>query len=79
MEPFISHYEHTKEKAISGRTSGMLEDGETVTFEATHFCVRQTHTSIISEFKRPYRFVDEMVSGTFKSMRHEHAFKVVVC
>jgi ligand-binding SRPBCC domain-containing protein len=67
-------WKHTKERAISGRVSGMIKDGETVTFEATHFFIRQTLTSKIEEFERPNRFIDEMVSGAFKSMRHEHIF-----
>ena len=29
------------EKAIAGRTSGLIEEGETVTWEAKHFGVKQ--------------------------------------
>lgn len=65
---------HTKERAIAGTTTGMIGGGETVTFEARHFLIRQRHTSIISNYVRPYHFVDEMLQGTFKSMRHEHEF-----
>ena len=31
----------TNEKAIAGRTSGLCELGDTVTWEATHFGLRQ--------------------------------------
>nr|WP_216855648.1 SRPBCC family protein [Paenibacillus qinlingensis] len=65
---------HTKERAIAGTTTGMIRDGDTVTFEARHFLIRQKHTSLISNYVRPNRFVDEMLQGTFKSMRHEHEF-----
>ncbi|CAN7677776.1 SRPBCC family protein [Paenibacillus sp. LjRoot56] len=65
---------HTKERAIAGTTTGMIREGDTVTFEARHFLIRQKHTSLISNYVRPYRFVDEMLQGTFKSMRHEHEF-----
>lgn len=41
---------HTNERAIKGRTSGLIELGETVTWEATHFGIRQQLTSIITEF-----------------------------
>lgn len=64
----------TKEVAINRRTSGLIEYGETVTWEATHFFVRQQLTTKITEFERPYRFVDEMVSGAFQGFRHEHIF-----
>jgi ligand-binding SRPBCC domain-containing protein len=67
-------WKHTKERAIAGTTTGMIAEGETVTFQATHFLIRQTHTSKITEFNKPYQFVDEMIKGTFKSMRHEHVF-----
>lgn len=66
---------HTNELAIKGRTSGLIELGETVTWEATHFLVRQQLTSKITAFEPPYRFVDEMVSGIFRRFRHEHLFE----
>jgi len=65
---------HTGEKAIAGRTGGLIDLGETVTWEAKHFGIRQTLTSKITEFDYPNYFVDEMVSGAFKSFRHEHRF-----
>jgi len=68
-------WKHTKERAVSGRTSGKIELGETVTFEATHLGVRQRLTSEIIEFEYPRRFVDRMVRGAFKRMRHEHDFE----
>lgn len=74
---------HTKSAAFSGerlvepgRTSGMLELGDLVTFEGRHFGIRQRFTARITELKRPNLFVDEMVSGTFKSLRHTHKFHV---
>lgn len=66
----------TNERAVKGRTSGLIELGETVTWEATHFGVRQHLTSIITEFEPPNRFVDEMVNGAFKRFRHEHIFEL---
>ncbi len=67
----------TNEKAIAGVTSGLIELEETVTWEATHFGIRQRLTSIISELEYPRYFVDEMVSGAFKRIRHEHHFSKV--
>ena len=66
---------HTNERAIKGRTSGLIAKGETVTWEATHFGIRQQLTSIITEFDPPHKFVDEMVSGAFNRFRHEHIFE----
>jgi ligand-binding SRPBCC domain-containing protein len=66
---------HSGEIAVAGRTSGLIELSETVTWEAKHFGFVQHLTSQITEFKNPDYFVDEMVSGAFKSFRHEHHFK----
>jgi ligand-binding SRPBCC domain-containing protein len=71
------HMESTKrtgETAIAGRTTGLIELGETVTWRAKHFYIWQTLTSQITEMQRPFFFVDEMVDGAFKSFRHEHRF-----
>ncbi|TDW99784.1 SRPBCC family protein [Dinghuibacter silviterrae] len=62
------------ERAIAGRTTGLIGLGETVTWEARHFGVRQRLTSRITAFERPVFFVDEMVRGAFRSIHHEHRF-----
>ena len=59
---------------MAGVTSGRLGLGDEVTWEATHFGVRQRLTSRITEFDPPNRFVDEMVRGAFARFRHEHQF-----
>lgn len=66
---------HTNETAIDGRTEGLIELGEFVTWRAKHFGVYQELTTKITEFERPRFFVDEMVNGAFKSFRHEHHFR----
>jgi ligand-binding SRPBCC domain-containing protein len=68
---------HTKERAVAGRTSGLISLGETVTWEAAHFGIRQRLTSMITELEPPHRFVDEMVSGAFKSFKHTHTFEAL--
>ncbi len=65
----------TKEKAIAGRTSGLIENGETVTWRAKHLGVYQTHTSKIINMEKPYQFTDIMLKGTFNSLHHQHVFK----
>ncbi|RYY34651.1 MAG: cell division protein [Sphingobacteriaceae bacterium] len=70
----IESTKHTGEKAIAGRTSGLIELGESVTWQAKHFGIVQQLTSKITEYNRTHYFVDEMVKGAFKSFRHEHRF-----
>lgn len=67
--------ERTGERAVAGRTSGLIGPGESVTWRARQFGLPISITSRITEFQRPYRFVDEQVSGPFRRFRHEHRFK----
>ena len=64
----------SKERATDGVTSGLIGEGQEVSWQARHFGVQWRMTSRISEFDRPRRFVDEMVRGPFASFRHEHQF-----
>ncbi len=64
----------TNEKAVAGVTDGMISLGQTVTFEGTHFGMRQRLTVEVTEFKRPHLFVDQMTEGTFRSFKHIHEF-----
>jgi ligand-binding SRPBCC domain-containing protein len=65
----------TKERAIAGRTSGLMEASEFVTWEAIHFGIKQNLTVRNIEMK-PYTFFnEEMIKGAFKSMYHEHYFE----
>ncbi|HEY4989274.1 MAG TPA: SRPBCC family protein [Opitutaceae bacterium] len=62
------------ERAISGRTSGLIEEGEEVTWEAIHFGVRQHLTSRIVVMTPPTHFRDSMLRGAFKRLEHDHVF-----
>ena len=64
----------TNEKAIAGITDGKIGLGQTVTFEGTHFGIKQRLTVIVIEFDRPKRFVDAIIEGSFKSFVHIHEF-----
>jgi ligand-binding SRPBCC domain-containing protein len=66
---------YTGERAILGVTSGMMNLGDEVTWEATHFGLRQRLTSRITAMERPRMFVDEMQRGAFKSWHHTHIFE----
>lgn len=50
----------TNEKAIAGRTSGLIEEGESVTWRAKHLDVYQTLTTKIIIMNKPYHFTDVM-------------------
>ena len=65
----------SRERAVGGITSGLIEDGQEVSWEAHHLGIRWRMTSRITAFRRPHRFVDEMVRGPFASFRHEHCFE----
>jgi ligand-binding SRPBCC domain-containing protein len=65
---------HTSETAVAGRTSGLIEMGEEVTWRARHFGIVQHFTSKITAFNRPAHFQDSMQRGAFKSFVHDHYF-----
>jgi ligand-binding SRPBCC domain-containing protein len=64
----------TKEKAVGGVTQGLLEEGESVTWEATHFGIKQRLTAKVTHVEKPTKFVDIMVKGAFRSFTHTHQF-----
>ena len=65
----------TKEKAIAGVTSGLINLSETVTWRGKHFGFYLTHKSRITAMNFYDYFVDEMEKGKFKSFKHEHFFE----
>lgn len=65
----------TNETAVAGKTSGLIEEGESVTWRAKHLGFYQTHTSKIIEMQKPHQFTDIMLEGAFKSFKHQHIFK----
>lgn len=65
----------SRERAIAGVTTGVLGDGDEVTWQAWHLGLRFRMTSRITAYERPHRFVDEQVRGPFARFRHEHRFE----
>jgi ligand-binding SRPBCC domain-containing protein len=64
----------SREQAIEGVTTGLISEGQTVTFQGRHLGLRLRHKSRI-EVMRPYSyFRDVMVSGVFLRYEHEHHF-----
>lgn len=74
LDLHVSSMKHTGEKAVAGRTKGLIEMGEQVTWEARHFGLRQQFTSKITSFDPPHYFQDSMVKGAFRSFVHDHYF-----
>ena len=64
----------SRERAVAGVTSGRIGPGESVTWQARHFGLPVRMTSVIGDYERPVRFVDEQTRGPFKRWWHEHLF-----
>ncbi len=64
----------TNEEAIAGKTTGLVEFGDSITWKAKHFGVTQKLTSRITVVEKPTYFADEMVKGAFKRFTHDHYF-----
>ena len=68
---------HTNEQAVAGTTSGLIKQDETVTWKAKHLGKTRVLKVRVSNMQSPASFTDEMVSGDFKNMKHEHHFKPI--
>lgn len=62
------------ERAVAGVTSGLIGEGQEVTWRARHFGIPLTMTSRITRLDFPRSFTDEQVKGPFKAFRHVHEF-----
>lgn len=65
---------NTNERAIAGKTSGLIEMGEMVTWRAKHFGLYRRLTSKITAFNSPSFFEDVMMKGDFRFLQHRHYF-----
>nr|WP_294946760.1 SRPBCC family protein [uncultured Mucilaginibacter sp.] len=71
----VNSMEHTKEKAIAGKTSGLIGLNDWVTWQANHLGLKFNMTIRIGEFAENDYFIDEIVKGPFKMLRHLHQFR----
>jgi ligand-binding SRPBCC domain-containing protein len=69
--------QETKERAISGRTSGQIKLGESVEWKAKHFGFNFAMTMQVVDLESPVHFTDVMLKGPFKRLRHQHRFQEV--
>ncbi|MGQ7853213.1 SRPBCC family protein [Pedobacter sp. WC2501] len=67
----------SEEKAIAGKSSGMINLDESVTWSARHFGIPFEMTNKISAMEYPTFFIDEMIKGPFKKLHHQHQFKII--
>ena len=74
IDAHVSSTGSTSERAVGGITSGLIEAGQSVTWEARHFGIKQRLSVRITNIQRPSFFEDEMISGAFRRMRHRHEF-----
>ena len=77
IEVHLLGTEQTGERAVGGVRSGLIGMGEVVRWKATHLGVTQHLASRITAFERPTYFEDTMIEGAFRSMQHDHLFRVL--
>ncbi len=68
---------HTAEQAVAGTITGLINRDETVTWKAKHLGKIRILKVKITGMQPPESFTDEMVSGDFREMKHEHHFKPI--
>ncbi|MBK1834870.1 SRPBCC family protein [Roseibacillus ishigakijimensis] len=71
----LQHSSQQGELAICNRTSGLIGEGEAVTWKGTFLGFRQSFTLRITEMESPHHFTDEMVKGPLLRMKHLHHFE----
>lgn len=67
----------TNEKAVRGTLSGLINKGETVTWQAKRLYKTRKLTVQVTQMSPYTFFTDEMLEGDFKSMKHHHYFKPI--
>ncbi|MEI2277418.1 SRPBCC family protein [Paenarthrobacter ilicis] len=75
IDAHVGSMTKSREKAIAGVTTGLISEGDTVTWQAWHLGVRFRMTSRIVRMEAPSSFSDEQVKGPFKYLRHTHEFR----
>lgn len=75
MDLHVKSMSRFGEAALAGRTTGLIECGDEVTFRARHFGLPLRLTSRVTQLDRPNRFRDSVVRGPFRRFDHEHRFE----
>ena len=74
VESHVASTAKSAERVVAGRTKGLFELGDNVTWEGRHFGLRLRQGATITRLERPHVFVDESTGGPLKSLRHVHQF-----
>lgn len=74
VDAHVASTEGTREEAVGGKTSGLLDLGDEVTWRARHLGVVQELTTRMTRLERPHYFRDSMIRGAFHSFDHDHWF-----
>ncbi|UOD81548.1 SRPBCC family protein [Paenarthrobacter ureafaciens] len=75
IDAHVGSMTKSRERAIAGTTTGLISEGEHVTWQAWHLGVRFRMTSRITHMEAPASFTDQQVRGPFKYLRHTHEFR----
>lgn len=62
------------ERVAAGPTTGMLGEGDEITWSARHFGIRFRMASIVFDVDRPRSFRDRQTRGPFAAFAHTHEF-----
>lgn len=66
---------HTNEKAVDGQMNGLVQEGDTVVWEADHLFKKRKFEDSIIALQFPHYYSGEMRKGDFKNFIHHHHFK----
>jgi ligand-binding SRPBCC domain-containing protein len=77
VDAHLASTTETGERVVAGKTHGLLELGDEVTWEAKHLGVRQRLTAKITRFDPPHSFRDSMIRGAFARFDHDHTFEEI--
>ena len=65
------------ETVVAGVITGLLNLGDTVTWQAKHLGKKRLLSVKITDLQAPLQFTEEMLKGDFREIRHEHHFKAI--
>ncbi len=61
-------------RPVAGVASGVIAEGQTVTWRGRQFGLKVEHTSVIDRWRATSFFRDRMTDGFFSRFAHEHHF-----
>ncbi len=75
----IELHKHSMKKfelrPVAGRISGLMESGDTITWNAKHFKKKRVQIIKVVALEKPSVYIEEQTIGDLKVMKHEHYFK----